>query len=132
MRICAHRAQTFGWRVSRVSIVTTRFALVTEREPLLPVSEGEIATAEQMLASTKWTTLYPNRPRSLLAAAPRSQRISSYAPKISFENRNARDHVADLGIDRKIILKLILNRWNQGVDWIHLTQDIYHLQAARQ
>jgi hypothetical protein len=57
VRICAYRVRKFGWRVSRVSIVTTRFAPVTERELLLPVSEGSVATAEHMLRSSKCTAL---------------------------------------------------------------------------
>jgi hypothetical protein len=43
--------------VSRVSIVATRFALVTEREPVLPVSEGDITAAEEMLGSSECADL---------------------------------------------------------------------------
>jgi hypothetical protein len=45
--------------VTRVSIVATRFALVTERELLLPVSEGDITTAEEMLRCLLLYSLKP-------------------------------------------------------------------------
>jgi hypothetical protein len=31
-----------------------------------------------------------------------------------------RDHLGDLGFDRRIILKWILNKWDRGMDWIGL------------
>jgi hypothetical protein len=40
------------------------------------------------------------------------------------ENLKGRDHLEDLGIDRRIILEWILRDigW-EGVEWIHLGQD---------
>jgi hypothetical protein len=34
-----------------------------------------------------------------------------------------RDHLEDLGLDRKIILNWIIKRWDRGMDWIELAQD---------
>jgi hypothetical protein len=38
------------------------------------------------------------------------------------ENLKGRDHVEDLGVDRKINRKDLRLGW-EGVDWIHLSQD---------
>jgi hypothetical protein len=42
-----------------------------------------------------------------------------------FEWRNLRkgDHLEDLGVDGRIILKWILEKWHGGMDWIDLAQD---------
>jgi hypothetical protein len=34
-----------------------------------------------------------------------------------------RDHLEDLGIDGRIILKWILKKADWGIDWIHRAQD---------
>jgi hypothetical protein len=34
-----------------------------------------------------------------------------------------RDNLEELGVDGKIILKLILRKWDEGMDWIYLPQD---------
>ena len=33
------------------------------------------------------------------------------------------DHLKDPGVDGKIILKCILEKWDGGMDWIDLAQD---------
>jgi hypothetical protein len=33
------------------------------------------------------------------------------------------DHLGDPGVDERIILKWILNTWDEGMDWIELAQD---------
>jgi len=33
------------------------------------------------------------------------------------------DDLGDLGVNGRVILKCIFNRWNGGVDWIDLAQD---------
>jgi hypothetical protein len=33
------------------------------------------------------------------------------------------DHLGDPGVDRKITLKWILKKWDDGMDWIELVQD---------
>ena len=38
-------------------------------------------------------------------------------------NLRERDHLEDLGMEGRIILKLIFKRWYWGMDWIALTQD---------
>ena len=42
-----------------------------------------------------------------------------------FEWGNLRkgDHLEDLGVDGRIILKWILEKWHGGMDWIDLPQD---------
>jgi len=34
-----------------------------------------------------------------------------------------RDHLTDLGVDGRTIIKWILKKWDGGMDWIDLTQD---------
>jgi hypothetical protein len=34
-----------------------------------------------------------------------------------------RNHLEDLGIDGRIILKCIFENWDEGLDWIDLVQD---------
>jgi hypothetical protein len=34
-----------------------------------------------------------------------------------------RDHLEDLGIDRRIISRWIFRKWSGGMDWIDLAQD---------
>ena len=38
-------------------------------------------------------------------------------------NLRAGDHLEDLGVDGRIILERILEKWYEGVDWIDLAQD---------
>jgi hypothetical protein len=33
------------------------------------------------------------------------------------------DNLEELGVDGRIILKLILRKWDRGMDWIDLPQD---------
>jgi hypothetical protein len=33
------------------------------------------------------------------------------------------DHLKDPGVDGRIILKWIFERWNGGIDWVDLAQD---------
>jgi hypothetical protein len=33
------------------------------------------------------------------------------------------DHLGDPGVDGRIILKWIFNKWDGGIDWIELAQD---------
>jgi hypothetical protein len=35
-----------------------------------------------------------------------------------------RDHVEDPGIDGRIILRWIFRKWDGGINWINLTQDM--------
>jgi hypothetical protein len=42
----------------------------------------------------------------------------------STENLNERDYLTDLSTDAKIILKLILVKYD--VDWIHVAEDVVH------
>jgi len=43
-------------------------------------------------------------------------------------NLNGKDHLGDLDVDRRVILKLMLK--NSGVDWIYVAQDGVLLQAV--
>jgi hypothetical protein len=38
------------------------------------------------------------------------------------EKQKGRDHTEDLGVDGKLILEWILNKWSGKVDWTHLAQ----------
>ena len=38
-------------------------------------------------------------------------------------NMRKLDHLQELGVDKLIILKLILKKWDGGMDWIDLAQD---------
>jgi hypothetical protein len=40
------------------------------------------------------------------------------------------DQLEDPGVDGRIILKLILEKWNRDMDWIDLAQDRYRLRAV--
>jgi hypothetical protein len=33
------------------------------------------------------------------------------------------DHLEDLSVGRRIILKMIFEKWDEGMNWIDLTQD---------
>jgi hypothetical protein len=35
-----------------------------------------------------------------------------------------RDHLKVLGVERRIILKLIFRKWVRGMDWINLAQKL--------
>ena len=39
------------------------------------------------------------------------------------ENLRERDHLEDLGIDGRLILKWMIKNWNGGMDWSDLVQD---------
>jgi hypothetical protein len=38
-------------------------------------------------------------------------------------NVRKRDHFEDPGVDGRIILKCIFDKWNGGLDWVGLAQD---------
>ena len=38
-------------------------------------------------------------------------------------NPRKKDHLEDVGVDGRIILKWIFRKWNGGMDWIDLAQD---------
>jgi hypothetical protein len=37
--------------------------------------------------------------------------------------KHERNHLQDLGVDGKMILKLIFKKWDGGMDWIYLAKD---------
>ena len=39
------------------------------------------------------------------------------------ETWGERDHLENQGVDGRIILKLMLEKWDGGTDWIYLAQD---------
>ena len=39
------------------------------------------------------------------------------------EKPEGRNHLGDQGVDGRIILKLIFEKWDGGVNWIDLAQD---------
>lgn len=43
--------------------------------------------------------------------------------QIGWINLRERDHLEDLGVDVRIILKWILWTWDSGMDWVDLTQE---------
>jgi hypothetical protein len=43
--------------------------------------------------------------------------------EIWWGNIKERRHVVDLGIDRRIILKYILNKWDGCMEWSYLAQE---------
>jgi hypothetical protein len=40
-----------------------------------------------------------------------------------WENLREVDHLKDPGVDGRIILKWILDKWDGGMDWMHLASD---------
>jgi hypothetical protein len=40
------------------------------------------------------------------------------------------DHLGDPGVDGRITLKWIFNKWDGGMDWIELAQDRDRLRAV--
>jgi hypothetical protein len=40
-----------------------------------------------------------------------------------WEDPREGDHLGDLDVDGRIILKRIFKKWNGGMDWIELAQD---------
>jgi hypothetical protein len=46
------------------------------------------------------------------------------AYRVLVGNLREGDHLEDSGLDRKIVLKLILKKWDVVMDWIDLTQDM--------
>jgi hypothetical protein len=45
------------------------------------------------------------------------------AYRILVERPERRNHLEDPGVDGRIILKLIFEKWGPGIDWIDLAQD---------
>jgi hypothetical protein len=45
------------------------------------------------------------------------------AYRVLVGNPRERDHSEDQGIDGRVILKRILKKWEEGVDWIDLAQE---------
>jgi hypothetical protein len=48
----------------------------------------------------------------------------------SWENVRERDHLKDLSIDGRLILKWISKQWDGGMDWIDLAEGRSRLQAV--
>jgi hypothetical protein len=40
-----------------------------------------------------------------------------------WENLTERNHLEDLGLDGRVLLKWIFKNWNGSMDWIDLAQD---------
>jgi hypothetical protein len=40
-----------------------------------------------------------------------------------------RNHLRDLGVDGRIILKWVLQKWDEDMDYIHLAEDRYRWRA---
>jgi hypothetical protein len=40
-----------------------------------------------------------------------------------WENPREGDHLEDPGVDERIILQWVFEKWNGGMDWNHLPQD---------
>jgi hypothetical protein len=40
-----------------------------------------------------------------------------------WENSRARNHLKDLEVDGRIILKWIFKKWDEGMDWTELAQE---------
>jgi hypothetical protein len=43
---------------------------------------------------------------------------------ICWDNLREGDHLEDLGIDGKMVLKWIFTKWDGGLNWIGMAQDI--------
>ena len=45
------------------------------------------------------------------------------AQRVLMGNLRVRDHLEDPGVDGRIILRWIFEKWDRGMDWIDLAQD---------
>jgi hypothetical protein len=54
---------------------------------------------------------------------------STYGGEESWKNLRGEDHLEDPSVDRRVILKWILEMWYGGMDWINLAQDKNRWQA---
>jgi hypothetical protein len=43
--------------------------------------------------------------------------------RVVVEKPDGRNHLKDLGVDGRIILKWILEKWDGGMDWIDVAQE---------